>query len=326
MTPGRVPLDFAALAGPVARALLGDPNPRMSSARELRYRRKGSLAVRLDTGQWFDHESGDGGGVLDLVARVQGGDRAAAVRWIESQGSGDRVRAREGDSEAVPRMTACYASRPRESAHAGGEEASRRDSARRLWESTLPIAGTAGAAYLESRGVGHVAGAAALRFHPGITHPHAPGRFPAMVAHIQDASGGFMGVHRTYLDGARKGNLDPPRASLGPIGGGAVRLVELAGDALLLAEGIETAAAAVLVLDWRGDVWAALSTSGLKAVVLPQSVRRVLIAADRDRFGGGQKAAAALGRRLKAEGRRVECWLPSTFCDFNDELMAMGGS
>ena len=86
-------LDFTALARPVALALLGDPNPRMSTGAELRYGRKGSLAVRTDTGQWFDHESGGGGGVLDLVIHAgEASDRAGAVRWLESQGFTDPLR------------------------------------------------------------------------------------------------------------------------------------------------------------------------------------------------------------------------------------------
>ena len=318
-------LDFASLAGPVVRALLGDPNPRMSTARDLRFGRRGSLAVRLDTGQWFDHEAGTGGGVLDLVVRERGGERAAAARWLESSGFADAPRRPESDSEALSVMTACGASRPRESVHAGTGEASRRDFARRIWKSTRPIAGTVAAAYLTARGVGHVAGAAALRFHPGLSHPAAPGRFPCLVAGVQDVSGRFAGIQRTYLDGSRKAAVDPVRASLGSPVGGAVRLCQPHDGRLLVGEGIETAAAAALVLDWSGGAWAALSTSGMGKVVLLDSVRRVVIAADRDRKGGGQKAAAALAERLKAEGRRVEVWLPERIGhDFCDELNGDG--
>ena len=172
-----------------------------------------------------------------------------------------------------------------------------------------------------------MARAPALRFHPRITHPNAPGHFPALVAGAQDVAGEFMGIHRTYLraDGTSKADIDPARLSLGPIGGGAVRLVEPAGDALLIGEGIETTAAAVKVLGWRGGAWAALSTSGMGKMVLPASVRRVLIAADRDVEGAGQKAAAQLTERLRAEGRRVRIFVPETIGhDFCDELHGGG--
>ena len=113
---------------------------------------------------------------------------------------------------------------------------------------------------------------------------------------------------------------------LGSCRGGAVRLAPVLDDAVLVGEGIETTAAAVRVLDWPGGAWATLGTAGLESVVLPESVRRVVVAADRDGNGAGRKAAAALAERLNAEGRRVECWQPSTIGDFNDELMAMGES
>ena len=316
----RVPFDFAALARPVAVALLGDPNLRLSTARELRYGRKGSFAVRLDSGQWFDHEAGAGGGVIALVKRERQCSTREALAWLESAGF---VEGRpENDSEAVRGGVG----EGRRAAYRQSSQASRCDSARRLWESTRPIAGTIAEHYLRARRVGHVAGARSLRFHPRITHPNAPGHFLALVAGVQDVDGRFLGVQRCYLDGARKAALDPVRASLGSLAGGAVRILETAGDALLLGEGIETTAAAVRALDWPGGAWATLGTAGLRAVVLPESIRRVVIAADRDVEGAGQKAAATLTRRLKAEGRRVECWLPSICCDFNDELMAMEGA
>lgn len=84
--PQLQPDDYASIAGQVARALLGEPNAALSSTTELRYGTHGSLSIKLATGQWFDHEGGEGGGVLDLIVRH--GDapgHAQAVRWIESK-------------------------------------------------------------------------------------------------------------------------------------------------------------------------------------------------------------------------------------------------
>ena len=316
MTPCRERFDFATLADPVARALLGEPNPRMTTATELRFGRHGSLSVRLDSGQWFDFEAGAGGGVLDLVTRVRGGDRAAAARWLGAEGFTDPVRARERVSAPCPAGRAGGAGEGWTTANECPWKASRRDCARRLWESTRPIAGTIAAAYLASRGVENIARARSLRSHPSISHPGAPGRrFPALVAGVQDTAGRFMGIQRTYLDGPRKADLDPVRASLGSLAGGAVRIAPGPRWELLLGEGIETTAAAVLVLDWPGAAWATLGTSGLRAVVLPESVRRVVIAADRD--PGGLRAAVALAERLESEGRRVTIEAPP-FGDFAD--------
>jgi hypothetical protein len=53
----------------VVRKLLGEPNRRLSTKDELRFGTHGSLSVDLQKGTWFSHEDGDGGGVLDLIAR-----------------------------------------------------------------------------------------------------------------------------------------------------------------------------------------------------------------------------------------------------------------
>ena len=159
----------------------------------------------------------------------------------------------------------------------------------------------------------------ALRFHAALSHPAAPGRFPALVAGAQDVRGRFLGIQRTYLDGPHKATVDPVRASLGSLARGAVRLREAHDGALLVGEGVESTAAAVRVLDWRSGAWATLGTSGLRAVVLPESVRRVVVAADRD--AGGLRAAAALAERLEAEGRRVTIEAPpcGDFADWQGE-------
>ena len=126
-------------------------------------------------------------------------------------------------------------------------------------------------------------------------------------------------MQRIYLDreGApRKANVEPVRASLGSLAGGAVRLAEPEpGRPLLVGEGIESTAAAMLLFDLPG--WAALGTSGLCSIELPAHVIDVVIAADRD--AAGLRAAAALARRLEAEGRNVEIRRPHKG-DFNDVL------
>ncbi|OYY70341.1 AAA family ATPase [Sphingomonas sp. 28-63-12] len=77
--------DFAALIEPVARHLFGEPNDKLSRGDELRFGSHGSLRVSIGgdhRGTWRDHESGDGGGVLDLIASKRGGDKASAAAWL----------------------------------------------------------------------------------------------------------------------------------------------------------------------------------------------------------------------------------------------------
>ena len=319
------PIDFAALMPDVARALLGEPNARLSTTREWRYRTHGSLAVHVGgehSGTFRDHEAYKGGGVLELVIRETGArDTREAMAWLRDAGLLDGAGGYRADNELAGRDA------PSKGRYRGDSAPARslkpRDTtaaARRVWDATKPLAGTLAETYLHARGVGHVAVAPSLRFSPALTHPQAPGRFPCLVAGVQDAHGGFLAVHRIYLDrsGAGKANVEPARASLGSTAGGAVRLGEPERGRLLVGEGIETTAAAMGLFDLPG--WAAIGTGGLRAIELPEHVIDVVIAADRD--AGGLQAAAALARRLEAEGRDVEIRRPHKG-DFNDALLLM---
>ncbi|MBX9859341.1 MAG: AAA family ATPase [Sphingomonas sp.] len=80
-------IDFGALAGPVARALLGEPNAERSTRDELRFGGRGSLSIVVagkDAGTWYDHEAEKGGGVLDLIRRERGGDKRDALAWLSA--------------------------------------------------------------------------------------------------------------------------------------------------------------------------------------------------------------------------------------------------
>jgi len=41
-----------------------------------------SVSIDDAKGTWFDHAANEGGGVLDLVGRVRGGDRQESLRWL----------------------------------------------------------------------------------------------------------------------------------------------------------------------------------------------------------------------------------------------------
>ena len=127
-----------------------------------------------------------------------------------------------------------------------------------------------------------------------------------------------MAVHRTFIkaDGSNKAPVTQSKMMLGPCAGGAVRLAP-AGDELVLAEGIETA---LSILQATGKpTWACLSTSGLKAVLLPPEVKTVTIGADGD--SAGEKAAEEAAGRLYREGREVKIARPPNGYDFNELLM-----
>jgi hypothetical protein len=157
-----------------------------------------------------------------------------------------------------------------------------------------------------------------LRFHPEAWHGPTARRLPALVARV-DGGAGFA-VHRTWLrgDGTGKAPVDPPKAMLGACAGGAVRL-SCAPRRLVVAEGIETALSLSCgLLDGPATVWAALSTSGLRALALPARAGGLTVACDGD--APGRAAALALAERAHAGGWRVDILDPGTGADFNDQL------
>lgn len=79
---------FSHHAAAVARELWGEENRQLSSAEELRFGRQGSISVALKTGQFFDHQEGEGGGVLWAIEHVTGQTVAGghAINWMRSNG------------------------------------------------------------------------------------------------------------------------------------------------------------------------------------------------------------------------------------------------
>lgn len=79
--------------GVVARAIFGEPNKSMSSARELRFGTNGSVAIDLENGRWFDHESKTGGNVVELVETYGQVTNGGVGAWLEERGIGDAPKA-----------------------------------------------------------------------------------------------------------------------------------------------------------------------------------------------------------------------------------------
>jgi putative DNA primase/helicase len=127
-----------------------------------------------------------------------------------------------------------------------------------------------------------------------------------------------LAVHRTFLarDGVGKAAVEPQKMMLGPCRGGAVRLAD-PSDVLMVGEGIETSLAAMQATGIAA--WAALSTSGLRALDLPRDLRDVIVLADGD--DPGEAAAQDCAWRWKQEGRRVRIARPPRGMDFNDLLV-----
>jgi len=196
------------------------------------------------------------------------------------------------------------------------EDTKRGEVALAIWQAAVPASETLAHTYLASRGI-HLPPPPTLRFHSGLKHPSG-GVWPAMVALVTRGPDNLpLAIHRTFLvrNGSGKAPLDPQKMMLGPCRGGAVRLA-MHGDLLMVGEGIETCLAAMRAIGH--PAWAALSTSGLRTLDLPNDVRDVIVLADGDE--PGEAAARDCAWRWKREGRHVRIARPPRGMDFNDML------
>jgi phage/plasmid primase-like uncharacterized protein len=234
---------------------------------------------------------------------------------------------RDALADALARVTGAN-NNPAERATVSQDDAARRERATadalKIWAGSTIALHTLADAYSTRRALPGLAASASLRFRGDCHHPEQRGRYPALVALVQDAAGKPVAVHRTYLrvDG-KKAAVEPQKASKGPVWGGAIRLDPLAPE-IIIGEGIESAASAGRLLQLA--TWAALSAGNLaRGLILPPEVRAVVIAADADE--AGRSAAEAAAERCRAEGRRVRIARPDRpGQDFNDILRGLGGA
>lgn len=192
-----------------------------------------------------------------------------------------------------------------------------------IWNGSRQALGSPAAVYLAERGLAHITNRPVLQFRRDCRHPDERGFWPSLVALVTDVNDRPLAVHRTYLraDGTWKAQIPVPRASKGPIWGGAIRLDPVSPE-LVIGEGLETAASAGLIFGL--PAWAAISCGNLATgLMLPAEVRRIVIAADPE--ATGRNAARNAWRRWTGEGRVVRIATPDGKGDFNDLLLGRDG-
>jgi putative DNA primase/helicase len=254
-------------------------------------------------GTWFCNQCHGGNGVA-LVMKFTGLPFKEAARRIESVIGGAPVN---------PPLTE-------------RSEQQKRDALNALWRGgRLVRLDDPVDRWLRARGVGMQDYPGCLRTGMRIRHSGPPVTWhPAMLSVVSDTSGKPATIHKTYIttDG-QKAPVEKVRmfcpGTIPP--GGAVRLVT-PGPTMGIAEGIETALAATKLFSI--PTWAALNAGGVEKFEPPVGTKRLIILADNDQNGVGQRAGYALASRLS--GRiQVEVRIPGTpDTDFNDVLLERG--
>lgn len=293
----------------------------------------GSFTVQLrggkmPRGSWYRFSQAVGGGSVELVSYQLYGRKDAyreAFAWARRFLGMERGRRTSDEEDAEQRRRREEVARQREEQRrkAEAEEAKRREerleTAQEIWARCVPLAGTQGDAYLQARGIPPVAEwpwdpADTIRFHPSLPYEldRDLGRFPAVVARVQDSFGDLVAVWRIFLDrnAAAKAPLENAKVGLGPAKGGAVRIGGI-GPKIGIGEGLETCLAAWCLEGHRYPVWAGLSTSGVRSFEPPLEIERVNIFPDGDagklkdgvlHDPPGMSAAIALRDRLNPTG------------------------
>lgn len=302
----------------LARRLLGEPNRALSSKSQLRFGRKGSIAVELEgpnRGQWYDHENGIGGDGLALICHKLGLSNGAACDWAIYWLGLDR-RAANQAPRAEPTAAPAAAAPTGGSTHADAKAAK----VAGILQQCLEPAGTCVDAYLHSRSITARPLPRSIRYRP-----NAYGRYGALVALATDAAGEVTAVQQIYLtaDGRKAPLKVQKRTNKARDDWSETSAVRLAGTSpIVLVEGVETALSV-----WQAtgyETWACLGIANIGRAPVPSGARPIVA---RDGDVPGSKADHQIRRAiavLSDQGREVLVAEPPLGKDFNDILVEEG--
>ncbi len=252
----------------------GPVNQRRSNEEEARFGRKGSKSVRLNTGEWYDHEEGKGG-VLQSTSRP----------WSRPPNSRTHQ----------PKL-------PTEPVSIEGTNAR----ACEIWRGTTCLTpGCPSSLYLEGRDIclsPWPETFAAARLSPWVGNDKR--KRPALVVARHCPFSGFVrGIQAVFLtEDGRKAPIEAPKQSLGTGSLRAQLIWAFPLVDLIIAEGVESALSAHLIYGLPS--WA-MCGGFPEAILLPSSCRRVLLFADHDRKDISQQRARRLARWLTSNGREA---------------------
>jgi hypothetical protein len=235
-------------------------------------------------GFFYDHERGEGGDLLTLIARERRVGLGEAIRIAKREFLGGIAITRKGGQRPLVERKA---------------ESGRIAIALRTWSEAVPMAGTLAERYFighRKLDVGHLSEVChALRWHAGIR---------AVVGLMTDpVSGQPTGVHRTFLD---NDGAKIERKMLGRQGVVRLSLDDAVTTSIGITEGLEDALA-ILLSGWS-PVWAATSAGAIARFPVLAGIEALTIFADADL--PGIRAAEICCARWATAGREVRITSP----------------
>ena len=202
---------------------------------------------------------------------------------------------------------------------------------RSLWRSCVPYEGTLAGQYLAHRGYGDLGPMPTLRFHGALFCDLDRKQHPCLVAAVQNVGREITAVWRIFLT-PQGGNLKidgvKVKRGLGPASGGFVRFGPV-GLYINFGEGLESTLGAMFLNQHEGAWGATLSTSGIRGLIIPSTVRKVNFWSDGDRYRingntgeicdpPGQGAARARHKQALSQGLQSQVVEPPEGSDWDD--------
>lgn len=270
------------------------------------------------------------------------GGQRAQLSQAEKQRRAEEARARAEERERAEQA----------------ERESKAKSAKALFLSGRPIAGTGAEEYLRGRGIGTGPlgdWPGSLRFADLIWHVPSKRKHPAMLACVYHADGSFFGTHRIYLErfltgwrgiavpegltkkerkGYRKRILGNQWGGFIPINqgkSGKSMAVMPEGEPVYVCEGPEDALA-IRMIKPEARIICSINLGNIGAIVLPRQAGPLVIVADRDTDEDGEDNLAGLERVIaqqQARGQQCQLVLPPAevggrkIKDINDWVLAL---
>lgn len=308
----------------LAVQLLGDPNPRLSSESQLRFGKKGSLSVNLNTNKWHSFETGEGGGAFGLIQQELGlrDFKAAldyAVSFVNYQPT-DNIKPQVKEPPSTPIKAPVDTAKQVQMKRYGQQ----------LEAKSQPLHGTLGEIYLrQHRDLSHI-DHADIRFLPSITGYKGKQKVqtPAILAIARDKNRNVHHVQVIRLDQAGQKNkaVSIAKQTYGTMQGYAVELNKRGNQQVTyLAEGVETGLS-ILSQNPKARVLAVLGKSNFLRIDLEQLANKVILCLDND---GSKtftdKTILEAVKRLEHDGKQVRLVIPELpKQDFNDVLKEKG--